>query len=242
MEREQEESKMMQKELQAKRDAIKERLKAMKREQLVSSETEHTGHPLAAQSRETEHTGHPLAAQSRETERMGRHLTAQQSKATDVLWQQIEAPTRDTDNTTFGTGTFGFKPEYDLEKAEREIIENLEREEKSKVLPRWQHSQDTSAKESGLKPWQTYDTLEQSPRHSSTMEARVRKDMETTLNSAPQTEKPVRSSMRFFDFEADRKRMEEWDQVHEEERQVGRLFQQTSLPLTHGSISSVSKF
>lgn len=130
-------------------------------------------------------------------------------KPTDLLWQRIEEPHRNLENnndkTNFGTGTFGYKSEYDLEQAEREIIENLEREEKARTdkgpLPPWRDS------ERNRKPTSGYRMED--------VEARVAKDMEITMESRPDKDKPIRSSMRFFDFEEDQKKMEEWNKENE---------------------------
>ena len=152
-------------------------------------------------------------------------------KPTDALWRKVEAPSYGHDNNnvtstmSFGTGTYGYKQEYDLEQAEREIIANLEREEKANsAVPPWRDAPTEKARNGGLKPWKSSGQLSSGGFGMNEVEARTIRDMESTLEGRPVEEKTIKSSMRFFDFEADQKRMEEWSKENDRRNKVSLNF------------------
>ena len=65
-----------------------------------------------------------------------------------ALWDQIEAPTRDYDPSS---GKPAYRTQYGLEEAERDIIENLEREERER------HVKQTTEQDEYIDPWKVHN-------------------------------------------------------------------------------------
>ena len=66
----------------------------------------------------------------------------------NALWDQIEAPTHDYDPSS---GKPAYRPQYGLEEAERDIIENLEREERER------HLKEAAEQEEYIDPWKVHN-------------------------------------------------------------------------------------
>ena len=65
-----------------------------------------------------------------------------------ALWDRIEAPTRDYDPSS---GKPAYRTQYGLEEAERDIIENLEREERER------HLKQTTEQDEYIDPWKVHN-------------------------------------------------------------------------------------
>ena len=100
------------------------------------------------------------------------------------------------------------KEDLEIERREREIIENLEREERQKITP-------AKSLDYGKRDFKR----EQEKEKQQEVVERVEKDFESSLQSTP---KPAQSRKSLFNLDAERAKMQQWQEEQDKQRQVGQ--------------------